>query len=40
MELAFIVLFIRLRRLKKEHLQKAADLAAEKAKQALPMITR
>jgi len=40
MELLFIALFRYLRKLKSESLQKAADLAAEKAKQALPVITR
>lgn len=40
MELLFIALFRYLRKLKSESLQKAADLAAERAKQALPVITR
>jgi hypothetical protein len=40
MELLFIILFRYLRKMKTEHLQKAADLTAEKAKQALPVITR
>lgn len=40
MELLFIVLFRYLRKIKSEQLQKAADLAASKAKQALPLITK
>ncbi|TVY47311.1 Peroxisomal adenine nucleotide transporter [Lachnellula occidentalis] len=40
MELIFIVLFRYLRKLKSEQLQKAADLAASKAKQALPLMTK
>jgi hypothetical protein len=40
MELLFIVLFRYLRKLKSEQLQKAADLAASKAKQALPLVTK
>lgn len=40
MELLFIVLFRYLRKLKSEQLQKAADLAASKAKQALPLIAK
>jgi len=40
MELLFIVLFRYLRKLKSEQLQKAADLAASKAKQALPVLTK
>jgi len=40
MELLFIVLFRYLRKIKSENLQKAADLAAAKAKQALPIVTR
>jgi hypothetical protein len=40
MELSFIVLFRYLRKLKSEQLQKAADIAAEKAKQTLPIIAK
>jgi hypothetical protein len=40
MELLFVLLFRYLRKLKAENLQKAADLAAAKAKQALPIVTR
>jgi hypothetical protein len=40
MELLFIVLFRYLKRIRSENLQKAAELAAEKAKQALPIVTR
>jgi hypothetical protein len=40
MELLFIVLFRYLKKIRRESLQKAADLAAEKAKQALPLVTR
>lgn len=40
MELLFIVLFRYLRKLKSEQLQKIADIAADKAKQALPIVTK
>ena len=40
MELLFIMLFKHLKTLRSQSLQKAADVAAEKAKQALPIITR
>lgn len=40
MELAGILLFRYLKAIRTENLRKAADLAAEKAKQALPIITR
>jgi len=40
MELLFIVLFRYLKKLKSEQLQKAADLAAEKAKHVLPVVTK
>jgi len=40
MELMFIVLFRYLRKLRTEQLKKAADLAASKAKQALPLVTK
>jgi len=40
MELLFIVLFRHLKKIRTESLQKAADMAAEKAKQALPIVTR
>jgi len=40
MELLFIVLFRYLRKLKSEQLQKAAEIAAAKAKQALPIVTK
>lgn len=40
MELLFIVLFRYLRKIKSEQLQKAAELAASKAKQALPLVTK
>ncbi|KAF4625558.1 hypothetical protein G7Y89_g12608 [Cudoniella acicularis] len=40
MELMFILLFRYLRKIKSEQLQKAADLAAVKAKQALPLVTK
>jgi hypothetical protein len=40
MELLFIVLFHRLRKLRSEQLQKVADFAAATAKQALPVVTK
>lgn len=40
MELLFIVLFRYLRKLRSEQLQKVANIAAEKAKQALPIVTK
>jgi len=40
MELLFIVLFRYLRKLRSEQLQKVANIAAEKAKQALPTVTK
>lgn len=40
MELLFIILFHRLRKLRSEQLQKAADFAAATAKQALPVVTK
>jgi hypothetical protein len=40
MELLFIALFRYLRKLKSEQLQKAAEIAAAKAKQALPIVTK
>ncbi|KAM3070219.1 ADP/ATP carrier protein [Clarireedia jacksonii] len=40
MELLFILLFRYLRKLKSEQLQKAADFAAAKAKQALPVVAK
>jgi hypothetical protein len=40
MELLFVLLFRRLKAVRLESLQKAADLAAEKTKQALPIITK
>jgi hypothetical protein len=40
MELLFIVLFRYLRKIKSEQLQKAAELAASKAKTALPLVTK
>lgn len=40
MELLFIVFFRYLRKLKSEQLQKATDLAASKAKHALPIIAK
>ncbi|RDW71325.1 peroxisomal carrier protein [Coleophoma cylindrospora] len=40
MELMFILLFRYFRKLKSEQLQKAAELAASKAKQALPLVTK
>jgi hypothetical protein len=40
MELLFIVLFRYMRKLKAEQLQKAADLAAAKVGQALPIVTK
>ncbi|RAL60803.1 hypothetical protein DID88_009908 [Monilinia fructigena] len=40
MELLFILLFRYLRKIKSEQLQKAADLAASKAKQVLPVIAK
>lgn len=40
MELLFIVFFRYLRKIKSEQLQKAADLAASKVKQALPLVMK
>jgi hypothetical protein len=40
MELLFIVLFRYLRKIKSERLQKAAELAASKAKEVLPLVTK
>lgn len=40
MELLFIVLFRYMRKIRAEQLQKAADLAASAAKQALPLVTK
>ncbi|KAG9232256.1 mitochondrial carrier domain-containing protein [Amylocarpus encephaloides] len=40
MELLFILLFRYLRKIRSEQLQKAADLAASKAKQALPLLSK
>jgi hypothetical protein len=40
MELLFIVLFRYLRKIRTEQLQKAADLAASKAKQVLPLTVK
>jgi hypothetical protein len=40
MELMFVLLFRYLRKLKSEQLQKAADIAASKAKQALPLLVK
>lgn len=40
MELLFILLFRYLRKIRSEQLQKAADLAASKAKQVLPVIAK
>jgi hypothetical protein len=40
MELLFIILFRYLRKLKSEQLTRVAELAASKAKVALPMITK
>jgi hypothetical protein len=40
MELLFVALFRYLKKLKSKNLQKAADLAAAKAKQAFPIVTR
>jgi hypothetical protein len=40
MELIFVLLFRYFRKLRSEQLQKAADLAASKAKQALPLHTK
>lgn len=40
MELMFILLFRYLRKMKSEQLQKAADIAASKAKQVLPIVTK
>lgn len=40
MELLFVLLFRRLKAVRLESLQKAADLATEKTKQALPIITK
>ncbi|EPE36103.1 Mitochondrial carrier [Glarea lozoyensis ATCC 20868] len=40
MELMFVLLFRYLRKLRSEQLQKAADIAASKAKQALPLLVK
>lgn len=40
MELLFVLLFRYMRKLKSEQLQKAAELAAAKAKVALPVVTK
>jgi hypothetical protein len=40
MELLFVLLFRYMRKLKADKLQKAADLAASSAKQALPLVTK
>jgi hypothetical protein len=40
MEIFFVVLFKYLRKLRSEQLQKAADLAAATAKQALPIVAK
>jgi hypothetical protein len=40
MELLFILLFRYMRKLRSEQLQKVANIAAEKAKQALPLVTK
>jgi hypothetical protein len=40
MELMFVLLFRYLRKLRSEQLQKAADIAASKAKQALPLLAK
>jgi hypothetical protein len=40
MELLFVVFFRYLRNLKSEQFQKATELAASKAKQALPVVIR
>lgn len=40
MELIFIVLFRQMRKIRAEKLQKLADMAAEKAKVALPIVTK
>ena len=40
MELLFVLLFRYLRKLRSEQLQKAAEIAADKAKQALPLIAK
>lgn len=40
MELLFVLLFRYLRKLRSEQLQKATEIAADKAKQALPLIAK
>jgi hypothetical protein len=40
LELIFILLFRYLRKLRSDQLRKAAELAASKAKQALPLIVK